>query len=183
MNWKWLYARLVFLPTLVWNVLLGRVLCVRHWWDEVHPQVILGARPFRCDVAKLANLGVGGVVNTCEEFRGPIDLYQQHSIAEFWIPTVDFTHPSLFDVQRAVQFMEQQMARGKKVYVHCKAGRGRSATVVCCWLIKSQGLTPEAAQQILSARRPHVNQHLADRPVIKEFYSQLNTQNQSHPPQ
>ena len=76
MNWKWFYARLVFLPTLVWNVLLGRVLCVRHWWDEVHPQVILGARPFRRDVAKLANLGVGGVVNTCEEFRGPIDLYQ-----------------------------------------------------------------------------------------------------------
>ncbi len=31
---RWL-ARLLFVPTLCWNLLLGRVLHVRHWWDPI----------------------------------------------------------------------------------------------------------------------------------------------------
>ena len=32
--------------------------------------------------------------------------------------------------------MEECKARGESVYVHCKAGKGRSATAVVCYLIK-----------------------------------------------
>ena len=39
---RWL-ARSLFFPTLGWNMLLGRALRVRHWWDWVDDQVLLGA--------------------------------------------------------------------------------------------------------------------------------------------
>ncbi len=165
----WLKARVVFVPTLLWNMLLGRWLKQRNWWDRIHPNVILGAFPFPSDVARLASEGVKGVVNTCEEYGGPTGEYEKHSITQFRMPTIDFTHPKLDDVCAAVEFIEEQVAQGRTVYIHCKAGRGRSATVAICWLIKSQQITSAEGQRWLSEKRSHVNQHLPSRPVVKEF--------------
>lgn len=169
MSWNWIVARTIFYPTLCWNMLLGRWLKVRNWWDEVDPNVIIGAFPFARDVSKLADAGVGAVVNTCEEYEGPVEQYIEHDIRQLRIPTVDFTHPSFDDVQKAVNFMVEQIEDGRKVYVHCKAGRARSATVVLCWLIQTQGLSAEEGQQVLLRCRPHVNPRLVERPVVQQF--------------
>lgn len=168
-----LYARVVFLPTLAWNVLLGRVLKVRNWWDRVDPNLIVGARPFRSDVPKMYDDGVRAVVNTCEEYGGPVDLYEDCGITQLHIPTTDFTHPRLADVNAAVEFVAQHTGVGETVYIHCKAGRARSATVALCWLVKYRGLSAEDAQALLLKHRPHVNSRLTERPVVKEFVAQL----------
>ena len=76
----WLKARLVFYPTLLWNMLLGRWLRVRNWYDHIAPNVIVGAFPFRRDVAGLAAAGVQAVVNTCEEYGGPTSEYEKLSL-------------------------------------------------------------------------------------------------------
>ncbi len=169
-NWS---ARLVFSPTLFWTLLLGRWLKVRHWWDRIDSTVWLGAIPFSKDVKTLADEGVRGVVNTCEEYQGPVQHYADFGIEQLWIPTVDYTHPEYDDVCRAVEFIEQHSREGNSVYLHCKAGRGRSATVAMCWLIKSRQITKEEAQQSLNRIRPFVNQKLASRPVVREFEKQF----------
>lgn len=170
-----IYARLVFWPTLAWNFLLGRILRVRHWWDRIDEHVIVGAYPFSADVASLRGEGVRAVVNTCEEYRGPVREYTQHGIEQLHIPTTDFTHPRLGDVEMAVEFIQKYKLQNDTVYIHCKAGRARSATVAMCWLIKYRGMTPEQAQKHLLAARPHINRHLVDRPVIKQFQAALQT--------
>ena len=166
---RWLIAHLLFLPSLAWNMLLGRVLRIRHWWDPIDDHVILGARPFARDVARLEKLGVTAVVNTCEEYRGPVQQYEECQIEQLWIPTIDFTPPSLEDVCKGVRFIEQQSAGGGKVYVHCKAGRGRSATVALCWLMVAHDMTVDEAQQRLRERRPHVLRGLPQRTVVQQF--------------
>ena len=166
---NWCKARLVFYPTLAWNVLLGRVLKVRNWWDPIDDYLVLGARPFASDVPALAELGVKGVVNTCEEYAGPVDQYKQYGLDQFHMPTIDFTHPSYEDVCAAVKFIETHVERNEKVYVHCKAGRARSATVAICWLMKSKNMSAAEAQQLLLEKRPHVNAHLTERPVVQKF--------------
>ena len=171
---KRLSALLVFVPTLLWNMLLGRLLRLRHWWDPVDDHVILGALPFSRDVARLQALGVAAVVNTCEEYAGPQTAYQKSGIEQLRVPTTDFTPPSLEHINQAVQFMDEQIAQGKKVYVHCKAGRGRSATVVLCWLVANRQMTAEQAHAHLVAKRPHVNRGLAQRQVVREFVAQQN---------
>lgn len=169
MNRDRLTAQLIFYPTLGWNMLLARVLHIRRWWDQVHEYIILGALPMKRDVKRLAAVGVKAVVNTCEEYAGPVEQYAQHAIEQFRMPTVDFTHPKFADVERAVEFMDQQIAAGNKVYVHCKAGRARSATVVMCWMIKNLQQPASEIQKKLNYFRPHINQHLPERPVIQEF--------------
>lgn len=173
LNFRRLYARAVYFPTLVWNLLLGRCLKLRNWWDHVDPQVIVGARPFRSDVDRLHQEGVTAVVNTCEEYAGPTAEYAQYGIDQLHIPTTDFTHPELRDIQTAVEFVQRHVVEGETVYIHCKAGRARSATIALCWLIKYRGLTPQQAQQQLLLHRPHVHPRLAQRPVVQEFVRQL----------
>ena len=164
-------AAVLFYPTLALNVLLGRVLTVRNWWDAVDDYVVLGALPFKSDVRKLSDEGVGAVVNTCHEYPGPTEEYEKFGIAQLRVPTVDFTHPTFESVERAVTFMEEQADAGNKIYVHCKAGRARSATVVMCWLIKRDQITAQQAQQRLLDVRSHVNPRLPQRPVIQQYES------------
>ena len=163
--------RLLFLPTLAWNVLLGRFLHLRRWWDYVDEDcLIIGALPFSVDVPRLAREGVTAIVNMCIEYQGPRRSYARYGIEQLWLPTTDFTPPRLEDIHRAVSFISDKIAKGGKVYVHCKAGRGRSATVIVCWLIREKGFSPEKAAAYLSHQRPHVNSGLANREVVKAFY-------------
>ena len=169
--WQALKIKLIYYPTLFWNVLLGRWLKLRNWWDRIDDQMIIGALPFASDVPKLSHEGVTGVVNTCLEYPGPKEAYGEAGIEQHWMPTVDFTHPKLEDVERAVEFINRQTEQGGTVYVHCKAGRARSATVVMCWLIDAKGMTPGEAQKLLLEKRPHVNPHVESRPVVQKFWA------------
>ncbi|MCD0460571.1 phosphatidylglycerophosphatase and protein-tyrosine phosphatase 1 family protein [Roseiconus lacunae] len=171
-----LYARTVFFPTLCWNYLLARVLPFRRWWDRIDEHVIVGAYPFSGDVAGLRGEGVRAVVNTCEEYCGPTAEYHKHGIEQLHIPTTDFTHPKLEDVEAAVEFIQKYKLQNDTVYIHCKAGRARSATVAVCWLIKYRDMTPQEAQAHLLAVRPHSNPRIAERPVVRQFQASLRTE-------
>ncbi len=164
-----LVARLLFLPTLAFNALLGRWLRIRNWWDRVDEHVIVGALPMRSDVKRLYDEGVRAVVNTCEEYEGPVQQYEEYKITQLRVPTVDFTHPSLESVKRSVAFIQEHVQNGETVYIHCKAGRARSATMALCWLVAHKGLTPDDAQERLLEKRPHVNPRLTQREVVQEF--------------
>lgn len=173
MNGKQLYARTVFWPTWAWNLWLGRILKVRPWWNQVEAGVWLGARPLRRDVPVLSRAGIRAIVNTCEEFSGHSDLYDRWGIRQLYLPTTDFQAPDLEQIRSAVEFIDATLASGGGVYVHCKAGRARSATILMCWLMHSRGLTAREAQQRLLECRPHVNPKLADRAVVKAWQAEL----------
>ena len=164
-----LYAAIVFYPTLYWNYLLGRTFKIRSWWDFIDPQVIVGAYPFARDIEGLYQSGVRAVVNTCEEYQGPTLEYERLGIEQLHIPTTDFTHPRLRDIELAVEFVQSHVQKGNTVYIHCKAGRARSATVAICWLIKYRGLSIHDAQASLLKSRPHINPRLTERAVVKQF--------------
>lgn len=163
------YASTVFYPTLGWNMLLGRVLRVRNWYDFIDDHVIVGARPFRRDVAGMSVAGVKAVVNTCEEYAGPVIEYDQFGIVQLHIPTIDFTHPTLDNIEQGVEFVQEHVAKNEIVYIHCKAGRARSATVALCWLVAHRSMTAAQAQMVLISKRPHIHPRLTDRAVVKEF--------------
>lgn len=168
-----IYARSVFYPTLAWNYLLGRILKKRRWWDRIDSHVIVGAYPFAGDIASLRGEGVRAVVNTCEEYSGPLSEYDKHGIEQLHIPTTDFTHPKLSDVEAAVEFIQKYKLQNDVVYIHCKAGRARSATVAICWLIKYRGMSIQEAQQHLLRSRPHINPRLGQREVVQAFARNL----------
>ncbi|GAB5405038.1 MAG: phosphatidylglycerophosphatase and protein-tyrosine phosphatase 1 family protein [Aureliella sp.] len=166
-------ARAIYYPTLGYNYVLGRLLKVRNWWDEVNDHLVLGAVPLHRDPELFAAMGVTAVVNMCEEYAGPAAHYERLGIEQLWLPTVDFNHPSKADVQLGAAFIEQHASSGGKTYVHCKAGRARSATVALWWLVRYRGMTAEEAQATLLAARPHTNPQILARPVIVQLCREL----------
>jgi atypical dual specificity phosphatase len=164
----WFLAYLFFYPTLWWNRALCRLHSKRRWWDWVDEHVLIGALPSASHVEKLKHEGIGAVINTCREYDGPVKHYADAGIEQLHLPTVDFTPPTMADVKRGVEFIQAHITAGRKVYVHCKAGRGRSATIVICYLI-AKGMSPAHAQALLLEKRPQVNKVLTQRQVVKDF--------------
>ncbi|XP_022749874.1 putative dual specificity protein phosphatase DSP8 isoform X2 [Durio zibethinus] len=152
-------ARILFYPTLLYNVFRNKIQSEFRWWDEVDQFLLLGAVPFPKDVRRLKQLGVCGVITLNEPFETLVStsLYRANGIDHLVIPTRDYLFaPSISDIGRAVDFIHKNASCGRTTYVHCKAGRGRSTTIVLCYLVEHKQMTPASALEYVRSRRPRV---------------------------
>ncbi|PSS11562.1 Dual specificity protein phosphatase DSP8 [Actinidia chinensis var. chinensis] len=166
-------ARALFYPTLLYNIVRNKIQAEFRWWDWVDEFVLLGAVPFPADVERLKDLGVGGVVTLNEPYETlvPTSLYQAHGINHLALPTRDYLFaPSLGDICQAVNFIHENASCGQSTYVHCKAGRGRSTTIVLCYLVQHKQMTPDAAYSYVKSIRPRVLLASAQRQAVQDFY-------------
>ena len=164
-------SSVTFRALLSWEVLCCRLFPRRHWWDEIDDGVILGALPSATHIKQLQRLGVRAVVNMCAEYEGCRSVYAQHEMQSLRLATIDMHPPSYSNVCRAIAFISQHRDNGNAVYIHCRAGRGRAATIALCWLIKSHSLIPENAYAHLHERRVQIDRGLAQREVVKRFWT------------
>lgn len=166
-------ARALFYPTLLYNVVRNKIQAEFRWWDRVDEFILLGAVPFPADVPRLKALGVAGVVTLNEPYETlvPTSLYLDHGINHLVIPTRDYLFaPSDGDIDRAIEFIHGNASCGKTTYVHCKAGRGRSTTIVLCYLVKHKDMTPEAAYDYVRSIRPRVLLASSQWQAVQEYY-------------
>jgi atypical dual specificity phosphatase len=56
----------------------------------------------------------------------------------------DFSSPTFDQMDEFVSFVDRKLAEGKKVLVHCYAGRGRTGTMLAAFLIH-RGMSADAA--------------------------------------
>ena len=164
--------KLQFRPMLFCNIILSKIIPNQNWFDAIDDTLILGALPMKSVRKKLA---VNKVINMCEEWPGPIGEYQANGIEQLWIPVLDTTSPSLKQINLAVQFIQQAKESRQTVYLHCKAGSGRSATIAIAWLVHSTSLSLEDAQKHLQSIRPHVSKKLYERQSLIDFSKELRT--------
>lgn len=183
----WLTARLLFYPTLTYNLLMERW-SSRRWFDRVDPNLILGALPFRSMTRQLVDdEGVSAVITMNEEYETRLlcnssQEWQEAGVEQLRLSTVDLLGvPSLEHLHRGVDFAVRHRDQGHTVYVHCKAGRCRSATMAAAYLIRVYCVTPEEACERLQSLRPHVILRPAQVSLLKDFYSQVCAQEESAP--
>ena len=146
------------------------------WTTEVDNAVVIGGAPFgfmRYPEKLVRQFNVRGVVNMCDEYRGPVSSYKKLGIEQLRLPTVDHFEPSFEDLKKAVEFIQKYEAEGGRVYVHCRAGHGRSAAAVFAWLLYKEPLAdPIDLNEKLCAMR-NVRKGLWKQPNINKFRTWL----------
>ncbi len=158
-------VRLSYHPSLFFN----RAMCAaRIWrrWDKIDDHVYVGGLPDRTDIAVLRALGIGGVINMCGEFPGHAVELETHGVAQLHLPTLDYHSPTEQDMIRGIEFIHEHVAAGQGVYIHCKAGRGRSVTLAVCYLMAAHGLTPEEAHRRIRNVRPQIDRRVVRRKAV-----------------
>jgi hypothetical protein len=88
---------------------------------------------------------------------------------------IDLCIPSLPDMKNILNRIDESMARGCPVYVHCWGGRGRTGVVVGCWLVR-HGLAEDsgAIRMIAHLRRNEEKASLSSPQTEKQIRMVLN---------
>lgn len=148
------------------------------WWSEVGTyegtKLYIGALPLiisnrfmtscRNDLEEFQKIGIKAVLSVVEAFENNSEVldcrpvkpaeYAEQSIKHLQIPTPDCETIYLELIERGVEFIRWNLIAKRPVYVHCKAGRGRSALTVMCFFIKYCGMTADDAFNYVKKHRP-----------------------------
>jgi len=73
------------------------------------------------------------------------------------------------DVLAILKKMHQTINARQAVYIHCKAGRGRSWMILMCYLTTLAGMDFEEAQKLVQEKRPHVSPSIEQIQFVKNF--------------
>lgn len=158
------------------TVLLGGIPLKHHQTIErTKPQAVLSMLEKHEQNAK----GIFFTSYTAEDYqKAGIDFKQ--------VSVPDYSGVPVEAIKQGVDFLDEKISEGKSVYVHCKAGRGRSVTVFVCYFIKKnfQGQHVisikesiiKSVIQIVKSNRVQVNLNKEQRESIGAYFDFL------HPP-
>ena len=69
-------------------------------------------------------------------------------------PVADFTVPDEGTVVEVLDAIDSELAAGRTVYLHCWGGRGRTGTLVGCWLVRHGASGDDALERVSMLHRP-----------------------------
>ncbi|KAI4494392.1 hypothetical protein M0802_008884 [Mischocyttarus mexicanus] len=189
-----MFARMTFYPTLIYNIFMEKVTS-RNWYDRIDETVILGALPFRTMSKQLVEKeNLKAVVSMNEDYElfllsNSEKEWKKYNVEFLQLSTTDiFEAPCQKKLKTGVDFINKFQCTNRKlnndnlkesgsVYVHCKAGRTRSATLVGCYLMMKNGWIPEEAVDYMKSKRQHILLHKVQWNSLRLFY-ETHVQNQ-----
>ncbi|NWI42119.1 PTPM1 phosphatase, partial [Picathartes gymnocephalus] len=162
-------ARLFFYPSLLYTVARARLPGSRRPWFH------------RIDEVLVEEENVRGVVTLTEDYETRFLCFSRQEweamgVEQLRLSTVDLTGvPTLENLHKGVEFILRHRARGNSVYVHCKAGRSRSATMVAAYLIQLHHWSPREAIEAIAKIRPHILVRHKQVQVLEKFHRNMIT--------
>ncbi len=103
------------------------------------------------DLSFLYHQGVRAVIRM-EERTIAADSGTDLDLVDMFVPVPDFTPPNLDQIQRMVEFIDQQTAEQRPVVVSCYAGIGRTGTVLACYLVHRGATAVDAINRVRELR-------------------------------
>ena len=140
------------------------------WFSRIEPRLWLGGAPtYRRDYDAILALGITAVLDTRAERESDRAFYDTHGITHLQVLVPDVTVPDEAVLTEAVAWIDDQLADQRTVLIHCAKGRGRSATVVAAYLMKTRGMTFDAVRDLLRSRRELVKLEDRHRRVLESW--------------
>ena len=121
----------------------------------------------REDLEELAARGVGALVNLTNR-DWPAEVLKEGGLAYLQLPVPDFRPPQPRQVDQFMKFCDENIAEGRAVVVHCVAGRGRTGTMVACYLVYG-GMEPRKAVAFIRSLRGGSIETLSQEAAVHDF--------------
>ena len=140
------------------------------WFTQVTPTLWLGGAPsYQRDLDGLLVLGITAVVDLRAERDAALPFFAQHGIAarQYRVPDTSVPGPDI--LTDAVAWIEQRVAEGRVVLIHCAKGRGRSATVLAAYLMKTEAMSFDDVEALIWSKRPLVKLETRHRVVLESW--------------
>ncbi|OQV23821.1 putative Phosphatidylglycerophosphatase and protein-tyrosine phosphatase 1 [Hypsibius exemplaris] len=153
-----------FFPTIFYNVVMDTVRS-RNWFNRIDKHVVLGAMPFRSGLESLVSSeNIKGIISMNEEFELNPRWYatkeelKKIGVEFLNLPVDDYVGlPTSEQIASGLHFIEHIIQdRQGSVYIHCKAGRSRSAYLAAAYLIAREEKKVEEVVAQLKSKRPQV---------------------------
>ncbi|GAB7079920.1 protein-tyrosine phosphatase family protein [Megalodesulfovibrio paquesii] len=119
----------------------------------VSDQLAVGAAPLSyAQLARLHDEGVSAILNLCGEFCDLHEIERDHGFEVHYLPIPDEEAPDMAALEAALAWLDEAIYLGKRVYIHCRHGIGRTGTVLNAYLLR-RGLGHKMADRILAKLR------------------------------
>ena len=141
---------------MMWPIILGQRASLLRYrarskaWDEITDRLWLGRVLNDREAADAIAQGVSAVLDVTVEL--PENRVFRELPHYLNIPILDLTAPTPQQKREAIAFLDEQLAAGRTVYVHCKAGYSRSGAIVGSYLIHA-GIVASRDEAIEHLRR------------------------------
>jgi len=121
---------------------------------QISAHIYLGGQYNINGLKKLKLMGITAIVSMRED-----SIYNEAYFEGFkflHLPTPDNTPPKMNDLINGTEFIDAEINRNGKVYIHCRQGLGRGPSMVIAYLLKI-GTTFEDAFALVKSVRPFIN--------------------------
>lgn len=100
-------------------------------------------------------------------------LWAERGAQQLHIETPDFLPVNVAKLHIAADYIDAQIRQGNTIYVHCKAGRGRSAMAVIAYLCKYRNMSMDEAIPYVKSFRAQVNMNPQQLAGLRDFAASL----------
>jgi protein-tyrosine phosphatase len=118
----------------------------------ITPHLAVGGRILPADIPRLARTGITRVVDTRSEHKDNADALAREGIELLYLPTPDTTPLTITQLQDGSRWINQQIAAGERVLVHCEHGVGRSVLLTAAALVAG-GMNAHDAIDLVQRKR------------------------------
>lgn len=111
--------------------------------------IALGSAPLSYEsLDSLKAQGVGAILNLCGEYCDLHEVEADEGFEVYYLPIADERAPDMAALERALDWLDEAVWLGKKVFIHCKHGVGRTGTVVTAYLLRKGMSRSQAARKL-----------------------------------
>lgn len=104
-------------------------------WITEH--LAVGAAPMsHAALDSLRRQGVRAILNLCQEFTDLHEIEADAGFEVYHLPIADEEAPDLAELEKALAWLDEATYLGRKVYIHCRHGIGRTGTVLNAYLLR-----------------------------------------------